>query len=247
MCTEIPPPNLDFQFSVEPAHPKVGDDVKLSFTVTGSGGIPQYTLSGAAPVLQGDTSPMHAGQLGTVTYMLTAAQAGTAILALSVDYETAFGCAENPIFQFVSQTSPPFTVDVVELTPTVAAISTPTSTVTQISTTTPAATTIPTGTRTVTPTTSHKPTPSNTTSMTATISPTVPVTLTPTRTSKSCVGDCNSDGQVTVNELIQMVNIALGNADVSTCTAGEANGDGMIEVNEIIAAVNNGLNGCPTN
>jgi hypothetical protein len=59
-----------------------------------------------------------------------------------------------------------------------------------------------------------------------------------------CVGDCNGDHQVTVNELIQMVNIALGTADVSTCLAGDANGDGEITVNEIVAGVNNALNGC---
>jgi len=70
-------------------------------------------------------------------------------------------------------------------------------------------------------------------------------TPTPTPARGSCVGDCNGEGQVTVNELIQMVNIALGNADVSTCLAGDANGDGEITINEIIAGVNNALNGCP--
>ncbi len=61
-----------------------------------------------------------------------------------------------------------------------------------------------------------------------------------------CIGDCNGDRHVTVNELIQMVNIALGSADVSTCLAGDPNGDGDVAVNEIIAGVNNLLNGCPT-
>jgi hypothetical protein len=41
-----------------------------------------------------------------------------------------------------------------------------------------------------------------------------------------------------------MVNVALGNADVSTCNAGDANRDGQITVNEILTAVNNALNGC---
>ena len=72
-------------------------------------------------------------------------------------------------------------------------------------------------------------------------------TPTPTPTPGPCVGDCNGDHQVTVNELIQMVNIALGTADVSTCLAGDANGDAMITVNEIVAAVSNALNGCPAN
>jgi len=60
----------------------------------------------------------------------------------------------------------------------------------------------------------------------------------------SCTGDCSGDGEVTVNELITMVNIALGTANVSTCGAGDANGDGQITINEIIAGVNNALNGC---
>jgi hypothetical protein len=60
----------------------------------------------------------------------------------------------------------------------------------------------------------------------------------------SCQGDCGSDGAVTVNEIITMVNIALGTANVSACTAGDADGSGDITINEIIAAVNNALNGC---
>jgi hypothetical protein len=61
----------------------------------------------------------------------------------------------------------------------------------------------------------------------------------------SCVGDCNGDGTVTVDEILTMVSIALGNADVSTCSAGDANRDGRITVDEILTAVNNALNGCP--
>lgn len=66
-------------------------------------------------------------------------------------------------------------------------------------------------------------------------------------TAAGCVGDCGGDSQVTVNELITMVNIALGTAQISACAVGDANGDGQITVNEIITAVNNALNGCPAN
>ncbi|MBI3784997.1 MAG: hypothetical protein HY270_16520, partial [Deltaproteobacteria bacterium] len=59
----------------------------------------------------------------------------------------------------------------------------------------------------------------------------------------ACVGDCGSDGELTVDELILMVNIALG-ADVNNCLAGDANSDGEVTIDEIIAAVNNALNGC---
>jgi len=47
-----------------------------------------------------------------------------------------------------------------------------------------------------------------------------------------CVGDCNSSGDVSISELITMVNIALGNADISTCLAGDADNNGTIEIND---------------
>ncbi|HEX7406918.1 MAG TPA: choice-of-anchor Q domain-containing protein [Candidatus Binatia bacterium] len=61
----------------------------------------------------------------------------------------------------------------------------------------------------------------------------------------TCIGDCNGDGQVTVDEILTMVNIALGNTAVTMCEAGYANQDGQITVNEILSAVNNALDGCP--
>ena len=60
-----------------------------------------------------------------------------------------------------------------------------------------------------------------------------------------CIGDCDGTGQVTVDELLSMVNIALGNAGVSTCLPGDANHDQQITVDEILTAVNNALSGCP--
>ena len=69
--------------------------------------------------------------------------------------------------------------------------------------------------------------------------------VTPTPGSSTCVGDCNDDGEVTVNELIKMVNISLDLLPLSECSAGDASGDGEITVNEIVAAVNNSLGSCP--
>ncbi len=60
-----------------------------------------------------------------------------------------------------------------------------------------------------------------------------------------CGGDCSGDGEVTVNELIIGVNIALGSASVGQCNAIDANGDGDVTINEIISAVNAALAGCP--
>jgi hypothetical protein len=49
---------------------------------------------------------------------------------------------------------------------------------------------------------------------------------------------------VTIDELLTLVNIALGNAPASDCTLGDDNHDGHITVDEILTAVNNALNGC---
>jgi hypothetical protein len=73
--------------------------------------------------------------------------------------------------------------------------------------------------------------------------PTPSPTATPTPV--ICVGDCDGSGEVTVNELITMVNIALGTAPLSACPVGDADGSGDITVNEIIKAVGVALNGCP--
>lgn len=82
---------------------------------------------------------------------------------------------------------------------------------------------------------------------TATATATSLPTATPTPTTSTpppCVGDCSGDHAVTVDELLTMVNIALGNADISGCTAGDGNADGHITVEEILVAVNNALNAC---
>jgi hypothetical protein len=50
---------------------------------------------------------------------------------------------------------------------------------------------------------------------------------------------------VTVDEILTMVNIALGNEPLSDCGAGDGNGDHQITVDEILTAVNYALSGCP--
>ena len=71
-----------------------------------------------------------------------------------------------------------------------------------------------------------------------------PLAPTPTATPGVCVGNCNDDSAVTVDELLILVNIALGQANVSACSAGDANQDERITVDEILTAVSNALNGC---
>jgi hypothetical protein len=64
------------------------------------------------------------------------------------------------------------------------------------------------------------------------------------RAASACVGDCDRSSAVTVDEIIRVVNLALGATEVA-CDAGDANLDGQITVDEIVAAVSNGLSGCP--
>jgi hypothetical protein len=61
-----------------------------------------------------------------------------------------------------------------------------------------------------------------------------------------CPGDCNGDGRVTIDELIRMVNVALGTTNLRACLAGDSDRNRTIAVNEIVAAVNNALSGCGT-
>ncbi|MBP1689045.1 MAG: hypothetical protein H6Q33_5188, partial [Deltaproteobacteria bacterium] len=60
-----------------------------------------------------------------------------------------------------------------------------------------------------------------------------------------CAGDCDSDGSVTVGELLTGVNVALGNIPVDFCTAFDTNFDRLVTVDEVLASVNTALNGCP--
>jgi len=66
----------------------------------------------------------------------------------------------------------------------------------------------------------------------------------PTPIPGSCVGDCDASGDVTVDEVLMLVNIGLGFNVATACPAGDANGDNAITVDEIITAVRNGLEGC---
>ena len=59
-----------------------------------------------------------------------------------------------------------------------------------------------------------------------------------------CVGDCSGNREVTIDEILRMVNIALGSSPVDECWLGDQDGNGEITVNEIVAAVNRALNGC---
>jgi cysteine-rich repeat protein len=157
---------------------------------------------------------------------------------------------------------PPTRTPTATLSPTSTAVATdspsPTSSATASPshTSSPAASVTATTSSTPAPSSTSTPTPSPTASLTAsaTITETVTATATateqptvtpsPTAPTPSCVGDCSGDGEVTVDELLTMVNIALGTFPVTNCLAGDPSGDGEITIDEITTAVNRALLGC---
>jgi len=87
-------------------------------------------------------------------------------------------------------------------------------------------------------------TPPTQPSPTPTVTP-LPPTPTATPGAARCVGDCNANRVVTVDELLKAVNIALGSAGVDLCAAADGNADAAVTINELLAAVNGALDGCP--
>jgi len=85
---------------------------------------------------------------------------------------------------------------------------------------------------------------------TPTSSPTPPATPSPSDTPSpsptpcACVGDCGGTGSVTIEDLLKMINVALGSEEVFTCESGDQNRDSDITIDEILLAVANALNGC---
>lgn len=59
-----------------------------------------------------------------------------------------------------------------------------------------------------------------------------------------CVGDCDWNLQVTIDELVRGVNIALGTAPLSACEMFDRNGSRTVTVDELVSGVNDALNGC---
>ena len=61
----------------------------------------------------------------------------------------------------------------------------------------------------------------------------------------ACPGDCDGNHQVTVDDLVKGVNIALGNLPLDQCPAFDVNLDRELSVDELVRGVINALQGCP--
>lgn len=200
-----------------------------SFAVTG-----QLLATLDSPVFQ-------VGAQGTLTGMtrLQVTGAGVIAIALEVHRNPDNAADQKSAARTVPGAGSRSTPDVIVIESPIPVQATPTPTgggsaptVTSTETASPSPSTSATATPTATPT--------NTPTLTPTVTPAQSATFTPI----ACVGDCDGQGSVTVDDILTMVSIALGNTDVSACQAGDVSQDGQITIDEILIVVNNALNGC---
>ena len=60
-----------------------------------------------------------------------------------------------------------------------------------------------------------------------------------------CTGDCNDDGEVTIDDLVKVVNVSLGMMPMSECVNADAEpSDGRVAIDEVIRSVRSSLYGC---
>jgi len=62
--------------------------------------------------------------------------------------------------------------------------------------------------------------------------------------SRACVGDCDDSGEVTIDEVIVGVRIALGMAEIHACRSFDQDGNARVTIDELIAGVKSALDGC---
>ena len=60
----------------------------------------------------------------------------------------------------------------------------------------------------------------------------------------ACLGDCNRDGAVSIDELVTGVNIAVGAAPINRCYALDRNTNRSVEIDELIGGTLHALDGC---
>ena len=137
----------------------------------------------------------------------------------------------------VSATASPVATATHTVTATLTATGTAGATLTATATVSPTFTATSVASATQTAAATETPTAITTPTNTSTVGPTA------TGTVVICVGDCDGSQTVTVNEIVLLTDIALGNADPSACPKGVASGE-QVDVSVIIQAVNKALDGC---
>ncbi len=67
---------------------------------------------------------------------------------------------------------------------------------------------------------------------------------TPTIGPTLCAGDCNFDGQTTVDELGTMARVLLGDAPLNACLLADANHNGKVDVDDIVDGIASVIGNC---
>lgn len=60
-----------------------------------------------------------------------------------------------------------------------------------------------------------------------------------------CPGDCNLDATVTIDELVMVTAMALGEGPSDQCVSADANRDSRVRIDDILNAVRRSMIGCP--
>lgn len=63
-------------------------------------------------------------------------------------------------------------------------------------------------------------------------------------TPQVCVGDCSGDRNVTVDEIVTGVNLALGSAALFSCGAFDADGNAEVLIDDLVRGIQFMLSGC---
>lgn len=63
-------------------------------------------------------------------------------------------------------------------------------------------------------------------------------------TTLPCAGDCDGNGNVEIDDLLDAVKVGLGERGVDSCLGGDVDRDGHIRIDELLRAVGTALRGC---
>ena len=77
--------------------------------------------------------------------------------------------------------------------------------------------------------------------------PTETRTPVPTSTPAPCVGDCNDDGRVGLDEVVRAVGIALVTRPSADCPPADVDGDGTVRIDDLVRMTNAAIVGCIAN
>jgi hypothetical protein len=202
------------------------------------------------------TTPTYTPTIATPTWSSTAASTPTATATLIVSALATATQTPTATYNPTTASRTPTATATLIVSALATATQTPTATynpTTASPTTTATAvitatglTATPTFTRPVEGATATATTPITSPTTTAIDSPSPTPSATPSPTlppADSCTGDCDGSGDVTVDELVRGVGMALG--DPSDCTAFDANRSGIVDISDLVVAVGYALQGCP--